>query len=172
MQPELSRPLALTAVPAAGREERIEASPAECRSLARRFAIPAIDSLTAMLRLVPEAGGSVRARGLLEAAVVQTCVVTLDPVAQRVEATLDLRFVRQGEALSDDPEGPDEIEAEGGMMDLGEAVAEQLALALDPYPRAPGASLPDVFPDAPPEAEEPPSRPNPFAVLRDRGRGS
>jgi hypothetical protein len=30
---------------------------------------------------------------------------------------------------------------EGDAIDIGEAVAQQLALALDPYPRAPGASL-------------------------------
>jgi hypothetical protein len=33
-----------------------------------------------------------------------------------------------------------------GRIDLGEAVAQQLAIALDPYPRAPGAGLgPDGF---------------------------
>jgi hypothetical protein len=31
------------------------------------------------------------------------------------------------------------VPIEGGSIDLGEAVAETMALALDPYPRAPGA---------------------------------
>ncbi len=30
---------------------------------------------------------------------------------------------------------------DGDAIDIGEAVAQQLALALDPYPRAPGVSL-------------------------------
>jgi hypothetical protein len=43
---------------------------------------------------------------------------------------------------------PDEIPSENGVVDLGEAVAEQLALALDPYPRAPGAAMPEETDDA------------------------
>jgi hypothetical protein len=47
-------------------------------------------------------------------------------------------------------------------------VAEQLALSLDPYPRAPGAELPPLD-----EPEEPvaPAKPNPFAVLGRLKRG-
>ena len=45
------------------------------------------------------------------------------------------------EAEDDDPEAPDDIPYGGGSIDLGEAAAEQLALALDPYPRRPGAVL-------------------------------
>jgi hypothetical protein len=32
------------------------------------------------------------------------------------------------------------------MLDVGEIVAEQLALAADPYPRRPGVKLEDVLP--------------------------
>jgi hypothetical protein len=38
-----------------------------------------------------------------------------------------------------------------------------LALALDPYPRAEGATLPEL--DAAPAPEPAPGRPNPFAKL-------
>jgi hypothetical protein len=48
----------------------------------------------------------------------------------------------------------------GETLDLGEALAEQLALALDPYPRAPGASLAA----AEDEEDESPAR-GPFAGL-------
>ena len=77
-----------------------------------------------------------------------------------------LRILAPGEAPSEDPEAPDEIEAEGDSVDLGEAIAEQLALALDPYPRVPGAALPGEG-----EGEEPPPS-GPFAglaALRKRG---
>jgi hypothetical protein len=47
-----------------------------------------------------------------------------------------------GREPADGPDDPDEIESADGIADLGEAVAEQLALALDPYPRAPDAELP------------------------------
>jgi len=167
-RPEFSRPVAVAAIPAGGRPERIEAGEAERVALARRFDIPAIESLHAELRLLPETGGSVRVTGRMAARVVQSCVVTLDPVTQEVEEPVDLRFRPESEALSDDPDGPDEIALEGGVMDLGEAVAEQLSLALDPYPRAPGAAVPEG--DAPPAGED--RGPNPFAALRGlKGRG-
>jgi uncharacterized metal-binding protein YceD (DUF177 family) len=146
------------------REVELEANEAERAALAKRFGILGIGALSARLRLEPEPGGAVRARGRLEAEVEQTCVVTLEPVAQRVSAPLDLRILAEGDEPSDDdPDSPDEIESEGGQVDLGEAVAEQLALALDPYPRAEGAVLP-VLDDSPPP-EEAPARPNPFAKL-------
>lgn len=140
--PEFHRPLALGQVGPEGRTERLEASEAERAALARRFGIPGIGSLTATLRLVPEPDGAVRAEGRLEAAVVQDCVVTLEPVPQRVAEAFALRLLPAGREPADGPDDLDEVEAEGNVADLGELVAEQLALALDPYPRAPGAELP------------------------------
>ena len=68
---------------------------------------------------------------------------------------------RAGEERDDDPESIDEIPYEGSTIDLGEAAAEQLALALDPYPHKPGATLPD--------SDEAPRNPA-FAALAGRGR--
>ena len=78
MTPEFSRIVPLARIPEAGREERLEAQPAECAALARRFAIPAVNRLRAVLRLRPEPGGAVLAEGRMEAEVVQDCVVTLE----------------------------------------------------------------------------------------------
>ncbi len=154
--PEFSRPLALARIGPEGRREVLEASPAERAALARRFGILSIESLRAELMLRPEPDGAVRADGRLEAAVTQSCVVTLEPVAQRVEEPIALRFLPSGREPDEGPEEIDEIETEGDVADLGEAVAEELALALDPYPRAPGATLPVTATDA---------SGNPFAAL-------
>ena len=141
--PEFSRPLPLGLVGPEGRREVLEADEAERAALARRFGIPAVESLRAELRLSPDADGAVRAEGDLRAAVVQTCVVTLEPVPQTVEEPVALRLLPPGREPSDDPdEEADEVPTRHGVADLGEAVAEQLALALDPHPRAPGAALP------------------------------
>ena len=147
------------------REVALDATATECAALAERFGILGIGSLSARIRLEPETGGSIRARGVLVAEVEQACIVTLDPVRQQVRASIDLRLLEDGESPGDDdPDSPDEIETSGGLVDLGEAVAEQLALALDPYPRAEGAELPAFDPLE--EAEpEPPAKPNPFAAL-------
>ncbi len=164
IKPEFSRLIRLGPEP---REVELAASAAERAALAERFGILGIDALEARLRLQPEPGGSIRARGRLQARVSQSCVVTLDPVDQVVDAPLDLRILEEGAVpADDDPESPDEIESAGGLVDLGEAVAEQLSLALDPYPRAPGAVVPELDgAEPPPPAEEAPQRPNPFAKL-------
>lgn len=147
--PEFSRLLRLGLVGPDGRREVLEADEAERAALARRFGIPAVGSLRAELRLWPEAGGAVRAEGRLAADVVQSCVVTLEPVPQRVEEGVALRLLPEGAEPQDDADEPDEIPSgAGGVVDLGEAVAEQLALALDPYPRAPDAALPAEASDA------------------------
>jgi uncharacterized metal-binding protein YceD (DUF177 family) len=161
VQPELSRPVTLTHVPPTGRDLAIEATPAECAALAKRLGIEAVNRLHASLHLAPEAGdprgGAVRATGRLEAEVVQLCVVSLEPLTQQVAAPLSLRLLPPGQAASDTPaDEQDEIESENGVVDLGEVVAEELSLALDPYPRLPDAALPD-------EARDPEA--NPFAAL-------
>ena len=69
-------------------------------------------------------------------------MVSLEPVTQAVSEVFRLRFVPEGDERDlMDPESPDEIGHDGRTIDLGEAAAEQLALALDPYPRADGAEL-------------------------------
>jgi uncharacterized metal-binding protein YceD (DUF177 family) len=159
--PEFSRPVRL---PQERRRVELLATAAECNALAERFGIPGVAHFRAVVELTPESSGRVLARGTLEARVTQTCVVTLEPVAQKVVAPLDLVILAEGEVpADDDPESPDEIERHQGQVDLGEACAEQLALALDPYPRHPEAVLPAFDPE--PEPVAPPKRPNPFAAL-------
>ncbi|MXP65778.1 DUF177 domain-containing protein [Roseomonas sp. M0104] len=159
--PEFSRTLPWAAVGQEGRRQSLRATPEECAALAARFGIPAIEAFTADLELRLEGDAAIRARGHLSARVVQSCVVTLEPVPQSVEDEVDLRFLAAGEEPGDDPEGPDEILAERDVLELGEALAEQLSLALDPYPRAVGAELPSEVR----EEVEPPRR-NPFGVLK------
>ena len=158
---ELHRPLPVERVTRPGIVQEIVATPEECAALAKRMAIPAVLSLACRFRLHAESNGAVRAEGKLTARVVQDCVVTLDPFESPLEEAFRVRFVPAAEATPDeddplDPESDDEIPFEGATIDLGEAAAEQLALALDPYPRKPGAEMPDEGADEPP---------NPFAAL-------
>lgn len=138
------RPLRPAAVGPEGRRERLEATAEERAALLERLGLLGLDSLTAEIDLHPAPGGAIRGRGTLRAAVVQECVVTLDPVPQVVQAPLDWRLLPPGEEPSDElDDGPDEIEAEpDGSFDLGEALVQDLSLSLDPYPRSPGAELP------------------------------
>jgi hypothetical protein len=159
MTPELHRPLAVDAIPAGGLDYVVEANDAELAALAVRMRLPALSSFSCRFRLSPDLAGGIMAEGSLEAEVVQTCVVTLEDFAATVAEQFAVRFVPDGMETDDvDPEAIDEIPYAGGVLDLGEAAAEQLALALDPYPRAPGATLPDM-------ADPDEALPTPFAKL-------
>ena len=85
-------------------------------------------------------------------------MVSLDEFTTAVDETFQVHFVPAGTETDDpDPESVDEIGYANDVLDLGEAAAEQLGLALDPYPRRPDAELPAF------EAEE---EQGPFAALR------
>jgi uncharacterized metal-binding protein YceD (DUF177 family) len=146
---ELSRPLAVERVGRAGLDLLVEASRDECAALARRMNLPTVLSLSCRFHLEQDSAATLSARGHLVARVVQTCVVSLEDFTTIVEELFVLRLVSSGtESDNPDPEEPDEIPYDDGIVDLGEVAAEQLALALDPYPRAPGAVLPEIEIDA------------------------
>lgn len=121
----------------------LDASPEECAALARRFALVRIDTLHAELAL-HRAGRAIFATGQLEADIVQSCAVSGADLPARISEALSLRFVpaethRPDEELELAADELDEIEYTGTQFDLGEAVAQSLALAIDPFAQAPGA---------------------------------
>ncbi len=163
MRSELHRPVLLERIGPDGLAIAVEATRAECDALAERLAMPAVERLLChwVLRRAAPAG-TVEAEGRLEARVTQTCVVSADDFEADIAEAFSVRFVPSARASDDpDPESPDEIPYEGASLDLGEAAAEQLALALDPFPRAPGAMLPG-------QREVADAKSNPFAALTAR----
>jgi uncharacterized metal-binding protein YceD (DUF177 family) len=146
--PEFHRPFAADRV-GEGVEQPVEATVAECAALAARLLIPAVLSLSCRFHLRPIRRGAILAEGELRARVRRDCVVTLDPFDMRLRERFRVRFVPAGrESNDEDPESDDEISYDAATIDLGEAAAEQLALALDPYPRKPDASLPELEQEA------------------------
>jgi uncharacterized metal-binding protein YceD (DUF177 family) len=148
--PEFSRVFAVEVDMGAGDEARtfaIEANEPERAALARRFGLLALDSLTATGRIeVFRRGRRARLTATLKAEATQSCVVSLAPVPARVEDTFSVTYDREAkpDALelefdvnAEDP--PDPLPEKG--IDVGEAVAEHLGLALEPYPRAPGVKV-------------------------------
>ena len=167
MEQGLTRLIRAAHVGNAPQVREVVADAQECEALAVLYGLPGIAALRGRFVLRHARGGVVAARLELQARVTQTCVVSLENFEAPVREVSELRFVPaaslpESEGVELDPEtlaGPDEIPYAGEMLDLGAALAEQLALALDPYPRKPGAVLPAV-------AGEPAG--NPFAVLRAR----
>jgi uncharacterized metal-binding protein YceD (DUF177 family) len=159
-----------------GRTEHISADAEARAAMAEAFGIPEVKAVAAELVVRPASGGAFQIRGALDADVVQTCVVTLEPVEQHVREEIDVTLVPAGETAEPgetvlvDPQAED---APGvfhrGRIELGAIVAEHLALGLDPYPRAPGVEFEPHIED------EAPDRVSPFAALdrlRTRDRGS
>jgi len=140
-EPEFSR---LVDVSRMGRLEHrleIKANAEERAALARRFDLVELDELTAALVLKKRGDGAVEMTGRWHARLAQRCVVTLEPVPAELGDEVRLFFGGTGNASADplDDEGwPEPIE--NGVIDAGEAVAQLMGVALDPYPRAPGAT--------------------------------
>ncbi|MDG2534377.1 YceD family protein [Sphingomonas sp. HITSZ_GF] len=144
IQSEFSRPQRLDTIGAGENQVHVEAEPGERTLLAERFGLKAIDSLKAEYAIHRDARGII-ATGHLSARVVQACVITDDPVPATIEEDFAIRFLPEGDGDTGEEdvelgeEDCDIVFYSGGAIDLGEAAAESLALALDPYPRSPRA---------------------------------
>ena len=154
----LSREVRIRDIGSAPESFDITATSAECAAIAEQFGIPGIGALGC--RFVLELGRHDRILATLHlrATITQTCVVSMENFTTRIEEEAKLIFVPADDMadLNDDPDSPDEIPFDSTSIDLGTALTEQLALALDPYPRKPDVVLPE-------EARA--SRENPFAAF-------
>ena len=142
MTPEFSR--MVRARPLPPQATTIDANEAERAALASRFDVVRIESLHAEVALVAD-GPAVDATGTMTAQLVQLCAVSEEEFSVRIEEPLALRFVPEARRINPDEEAelpgdePDEIEFTGEAFDLGEAVAQTLGLAIDPYAEGPNA---------------------------------
>ena len=151
-------------VPETGLHLELVADEATRAALAGVAGIRALPRLDASFDVVRQ-GAGLRVTGEVAATVEQTCVVTLEPMTSELHEPIDLAFVppSAGEPTDEsaddiDPGADDETEVlVDGVADLGATAAEFLLLAIDPYPRNPGA----VF--EAPKSDEPGA--HPFAAL-------
>jgi uncharacterized metal-binding protein YceD (DUF177 family) len=150
---EFSRKLAVEPWPEAAIDLVETADPVDRDALARRFGLLEVTSFCGRGRLERlEGQAELVFRGWLEADVVQSCVICLEPVPTTIRRPIERRYrpggahaaardrgVPTGAVDVDDLD--DEVEVLSGRdIDLGGVFAEELGLALDPYPRAPGAT--------------------------------
>lgn len=137
----------------------------ERAAVAKRLDLPKLDRLEAHVRL-ERAGDIIRATGRLVASLDQSCVVTNEPVAAHIDEPFTLNFVPVPQAQRADEEvelGERDLDVvfhDGSAIDLGSALADTLALSLNPYPRSAGADA--ALKEAGVLTEE---QASPFAVL-------
>ncbi len=157
--PEFSRPVAVARLGAEPYRQEIAADEAERRALAERFDLLTLDRLTATVELVRRGPDRILLRAAFDAGFVQRCVVTLDPVAGAVSERFDLLYGppdAEAEAGGSAAEDPAFEPLAGGTIDIGEAVAQEFALSLPPFPRRADADI---------EAPTPAEATSPFAAL-------
>lgn len=163
-------PLIVAQIPEVGVHRDIEADGPTRAAMAEVGGLREILSAGASLDVMPRGGGRFHVAGHVRARVGQTCVVTLDPIESDIDEPIDLMFAppEQIPQLSDlvddaaesDEEIPDPPEPiVNGVIDLGRLATDALLLAIDPYPRKPGAVFePLVVADDPED--------HPFAALK------
>jgi uncharacterized metal-binding protein YceD (DUF177 family) len=123
----------------------LTATSEECAALAARFALVSVNRLEAVVALEND-GPVTTASGRLRAAIVQSCAVSGEDLPVEIDEPIALRFVPDTSAHRPDEEVElgegdlDEIAYSGSQFDLGEEVAQGLALAIDPYAEGPGAT--------------------------------
>jgi hypothetical protein len=160
-------PVAVEDIPEEGRDFALVADEDTRASIARAAGLRDLPHLEANFEVTRQGSDGLRVVGRVSATVGQTCVVSLEPLANSIEENVDLLFVpkstaeptpaetdkgRRAEARWDEPEA-----LVGGVVDLGAVATEFLILGLDPYPRKAGA----VFE---PPRDKRPDR-GPFAAL-------
>ena len=180
-KPELSRIVATGDVPPKGVEIPFEANETERAALAERFGIPGISRLVGVARFRPWRKTGLTLDCDYEAVLTRQCVVTLEPMTEEISEEFTQHYLPEEQIERDarfssadeqeiliDPEAnePPEALIGGDKADYGEAVAEQLSLAMEPYPRKPDAAFEGHMEEAregEDDAEE--ERENPFAIL-------
>ena len=139
--PEEAQPLKLS----------IEATDDQLAALGKRLeliGLPALSGEITVIRLGPQ---RVRVHVKYRADVIQSCVVTLEPIPATIEESFTQEFLCESEGgnrstVADQGvvwvEPDDEAEIlESDHLDVGELLVQYLSLALDPYPRKEGTSF-------------------------------
>lgn len=142
--PEFSREISLSELPRGGKSYRLQTDDDVRAVLARRLRIPAVLSFEGEMH-VKASRRTIRTTGRLSASLTRECVVSLEDCNEILAEDFDLELLR-GEPKDDagaDVEGDIDVLREyhnGETLDVGEILVQQLSLAMDPYPRKPGAA--------------------------------
>ncbi|WP_173931337.1 DUF177 domain-containing protein [Chelativorans sp. Marseille-P2723] len=156
----VSRMVRVGRLPAKGITVAILADDEQKADLARVHNLASVEHFEAEMLVRPWKRDGVRVTGYVEASIVQTCVVTLEPLPAQIREEIAALFVPVNSRLArEDEEGGEIIVSaegedlpepfEGDSIDVGSLAEEFFVLAIDPYPRKPGA-----VPDLPEQEEE------------------
>ncbi|MBA5724192.1 hypothetical protein H0G72_03535 [Liberibacter sp. Z1] len=128
---------------------KIEADVLDCKKLAKQWDVSSVESLYADVKLYLWKKIGIRLTGKVYAKLTQVCVITLEPVISEIEESLGCLFVQDLRHINDSPnkalieaQGPDILTFSGdGVIDIGLAVSELAAVAINPYPKKKGVAF-------------------------------
>jgi uncharacterized metal-binding protein YceD (DUF177 family) len=135
-----SAPVTIDDIPEVGRHFDLAADADARARLAKLAGLRGLPRLQANFD-VSRHGNGLQVVGRVSATVGQTCVVTLEPIENAIEESVDLLFMpvadAGGKPAKARMEPPEPLV--GGMVDLGAVATEFLLLGIDPFPRKAGA---------------------------------
>jgi uncharacterized metal-binding protein YceD (DUF177 family) len=167
-----SFPVAVADIPETGLRVDFTADRRTREAVAALAGVIDVSRLEAGFDLTRQGRDGLHASGRVTASVVQNCVVTLEPIENEIDETINLSFTppsgaptTKGAAAYHAMDAEDPPEAlKDGSVDLGAVATEFLLLGIDPYPRKEGATF-----DAP--AFSDPAG-HPFATLQALKKGT
>lgn len=137
-----SAPVTINDIPEVGRHFDLAADADARARLAKLAELRGLPRLQANFD-VSRQGNGLHVAGRVSATVGQTCVVTLEPIENEIEESVDLLFMPAADAGGKPTkarmEPPEPLV--GGVVDLGAVATEFLLLGIDPYPRKAGAQF-------------------------------
>jgi hypothetical protein len=152
----VSFPAHVARLPKNGMPVVIEATAEQRAALAAEHGLLGVRSFRADLMVRPWKAGGAEVTGVIEADIVQECVVTLDPLENHVSEPVEVQFLPENSNLAPDrfdaggeimldAEGPDAPETfADDSIDVGALAEEFFAMGIDPYPRRQGAEQPPL----------------------------
>ncbi len=139
---EFSHEVDLTKISKTGRDYRLEADAAARKRIAERLRVPSVEALAGEIHIAATRK-AVFVRGSVRGRLTRECVVSLEEMPETVDDRFEVEFVRCADDApveEDNAENWHEPEAHRGVVfDIGELLVQQFSLALDPFPRKPGA---------------------------------
>jgi uncharacterized metal-binding protein YceD (DUF177 family) len=142
--PEFSRLVELARLGARPFRQRIEATAEERERLSRRFDLISLEHVVAEVELRRQSPEVILLEAEFAAEFEQCCAVSLEPVRGAVSDRFSLVYGPAAEeeqeiALTSDEPAFEPLD--GNSIDIGEAVAQELSLALPIFPRDPEARI-------------------------------
>jgi uncharacterized metal-binding protein YceD (DUF177 family) len=142
----------------------LSADDAERTAVAERLRLPSLARFDAHAAMSRD-GDRVSAKGRIKAVLEQSCIATGDPVPASIDEPFEIMFMPEPSGNPDEEielseQDCDVVFHDGQAIDFGTALADTLALALDPYPRSPQAE--DALKEAGVLSQE---QAGPFAAL-------